>query len=164
MNNEEKIVKLKKDNKTITEDLAIALNALRFYGNGCNWTVTKRKNELDSTTFFSSDIAEDNGQRARITVDSILKVRTHRKHVEESRHSYNDMQLAVMGYQVMPMGLGFIVAKQPEIVNGMFTFTGIGLEFTIDIANINPFETNRLARVAISNYINKKALIIKSKG
>lgn len=155
--------KLKKDKRTLEADLAIALNALRFYGNRCNWVVSKRTNEVTHQTYFSSDIAEDNGQRARITVDALLKVRKHQKQVEESRHSYNDMQLSVMGYQIVPLNDGFIVVKKPEEVLGLFNFAGVGLSFTIDMTSLEPFHKDTLARIAISNYINKQALMIKHK-
>lgn len=158
------INKLKQDKKTLEADLATALNALRFYGNRCNWVVSKRINEIKHETYFSSDIAEDDGQKGRITVDAILKVRKHKKQVEESRYSYNDMQLDIMGYQIIPFGDGgFVIVLKPEEALGLFKFAGIGLDFTIDMTSLKSFHKMSLARIAISNYINKQALMIKHK-
>jgi len=161
---EDEIKKLKSEIKVLSEDLTIALNCLRFYGNHKNWVVTQRRDEIDRTTSYSSDIAEDDGQKARITIDAILKVRKHKKFLEQSKYTYTDEQLMLMGYRiVMLFDESFVIALSPKRKGELFTFAGDSFNFGTDLSVIIPFETQQLARVAVSNYINRRALIIKNK-
>lgn len=153
---------LKKEVETLEEDLTIALNALRFYGNRLNWLVTMRRNE-DKTTYFTSDVADDNGTRARITCDSILKDRKHKRFIEDSKYTYTDDMLRYMGYQIMELQEGFIIAQAPKKQGDLFLFAGTQLNFTMDMLHIKTFENKQLARIAISNHINRGAFMIKNK-
>ena len=161
---ETKEQKLKKDIKSLEGDLTIVSNALRFYSNRANWTVTKRLSEVDRITFFSSDIAEDNGQKARITLQAILTDRKHKKLIESSQYTYTDDQLQNMGYQIMMLADGqFLLAQAPKREGDLFLFAGMGLKFGNDLSALTTFENKQLARIAISNYINRGAMMIKNK-
>jgi len=161
---ETKEQRLKKSIKSLQEDLTIVSNALRFYSNRANWTVTKRLNEVDRTTFFSSDIAEDNGQKARITLQAILTDRKHKKLIEDSQYTYTDDQLQNMGYQIMMLADGeYLLAKAPKKQGDLFLFAGMGLEFGNDLSTLTAYENKQLARIAISNHINRGTMMIKNK-
>lgn len=147
------IKSLRREKEELEKSLAIALNCLRFYGNKSNWKAQK----VDEFT-LSSNVADDQGEKARVTISALVEDYKHQKTISSLRQSYTEEQLKNLGYTLHTANEGVFVVH--PIKGGLYEFAGKNLNFAIyaDFSTLKYFKDIPEARIILTNYINKVAV------